>query len=239
MRLESLVLLMPWCLGNAFTKLYRRSRYPIASSSNDDEEFRQALEIARQYDAEWLAKTLDYNSLYNSSRLLANNEPLHGTIADESLMNEESLLLSLGYSRDDIVSIKPSARAILISKKIKKPRSGVPDDWRSADFLSSQEYRQRSQSQQEAIQSRPSNANKPRKAVADEEEFGQRGVQRGRLESAVEDIDTMEVSSEICPFFGEGLDCICRCSTRILRVSGPTRRSSKTCFSTRASGEST
>lgn len=237
MKLGALILLTSSCVGEAFTQLYRRSRYPISFSSNDDEEFRQALEIARQYDAEWLAKTLDYNSLYNSSRLFMNNGPLHSTATNEALTNEESLLLALGYSREDIVTIKPSARTILISKKIRKPRSGVPDDWRSAAYLSSREYRQRSQSENEYVQPKSAAANRPRKAVADEEGFGQGGVQRGRLELD-EDMDTMEVSRVIVQSNALGFDCELRSSMRILRVSGPTRRSSRTCFSTRANGES-
>ena len=191
MKIGVLVLLTPWGLVKAFTQFSQRSRYPTSFSVNDDEEFRQALEIAKQYDAEWLAKTLDYNALYNSTRLFVNKDPLHSPTPNEALTNEESLLLALGYALEDIASIKPSARTILISKKIKKPRSGVPDDWRSAEF------RQRPQSGDEMPQSKAADVGKPRKAFVDEEEVDRGGVQKRRLETVVEDMDTTEVRTVV------------------------------------------
>ena len=189
--------MVPWGAGQAYLLPCRRWYSFKVNSNNEDREFQEALEIARQYDAEWLARTLDYNSLYNNSRVLLGKESLPSSPSpNQSSATEESLLTSLGYTSEEIASIKPSAKSILISKRIKKPRSGVPDDWRSSGYQASRPSQRTLNPQEESSESISTPRPSRRRRSANEEDAISPAPPR-RRDRAADDDDVSEVSETV------------------------------------------
>jgi hypothetical protein len=127
----------PYQHGNI--KVCRKRSHQISSAPSNDDEFLKALELAKQYDSEWLSRILDYNSLSNytsitqsAANVRENKEETPAkvqeaaasvnTVADERLQG-------LGYSIQDIRRLRLNVKKIITDKNVRKPRSGIPLEW--------------------------------------------------------------------------------------------------------------
>ena len=119
-----------------FSKSYSAKRSSTHLRAEfSEEEYQQAIEIARKNDAEWLARILDYNAMYNSSNINRRSgtntaqgaSPAAAVSSPSSRIPNE--LIELGYSDSEVSRLKPTVRKILLEKRIKRPKLGLPTEW--------------------------------------------------------------------------------------------------------------
>jgi len=138
-----------WCI----TRRHRR-RIPAGARATDDpedssskrEDLRRALQYARKYDAEWLQNVfgdklpqfLDEDAGGSGEREPSSEESSVSDAPEEIDPIAFQEFDRLGYSESEVSLIKPSVRAIILDRKVPRPRRmrDLPEDWLIARPLS-------------------------------------------------------------------------------------------------------
>eukprot|EP01041_Mallomonas_annulata_P010498 gene10498-21897_t len=135
---------------------YKSKRTLHEKSSPDkstDETLKQALIEAQQKDYEWLKSVFGEDGIAKLTADLSTKDlsstptikerkypqTTNKTIASNKIdqdpdrgsrsVEDESAFLSLGYSRDEIFSIRQSVRKVILDRGVKRPRRGLPEEW--------------------------------------------------------------------------------------------------------------